>query len=81
MTRMESSDEECLCVSIGIEDGGASRTGRLQPVYNKHMAQVWLTVQKGSSMVCEFEDLQNQDKAGYDVEGGLLLVCSRIQIW
>jgi hypothetical protein len=27
-------------------------------------------------MVCEFEDLQNQDKAGYDVEGGLLLVCN-----
>jgi hypothetical protein len=23
-------------------------------------------------MVCEFEYLQNQDKAGYDVEGGLL---------
>jgi hypothetical protein len=29
MTRMESSDEECLCVSIGIEDGGASRIVRL----------------------------------------------------
>jgi hypothetical protein len=29
MTRMESSHEECLCGSIGIEDGGARRILRL----------------------------------------------------
>lgn len=29
MTRMESSHEECLFVSIGIEDGCASRIVRL----------------------------------------------------